>query len=95
MTNALHVVMGLMIGQNDFTKTIGETVAMGGDNDCTGATAGSILGAVIGLDAIPSHWITPFGGRMQIYLKELPEYLEIEEVCRRFEKLAEKRIYVN
>ena len=26
---------------------------MSGDNDCTGATAGSILGAVIGYDAIP------------------------------------------
>ncbi len=29
-------------------------------------------------------------GRMQIYLKELPEYLEIEEVCGRFERLADR-----
>lgn len=90
LTNALHVVMGLMIGQKDFTRTIGETVAMSGDNDCTGATAGSILGAVIGKDAIPANWTEPFQGRMQIYLKELPEYLDIEEVCGRFEKLAER-----
>jgi len=88
LTNALHVVMGLAIGKKDFTKTIGETVAMSGDNDCTGATAGSILGAVIGRDAIPPQWTEPFGGRMQIYLKELPEYLDIEEVCLRFEALA-------
>jgi ADP-ribosylglycohydrolase len=90
LTNAIHVVMGLDIGEKDFTKTIGETVAMSGDNDCTGATAGSIVGAVIGIDAIPENWTKPFQGRMHIYLKEQPEYLELEDVCVRFEKLAEK-----
>lgn len=90
LTNALHVVMGLQIGQKDFTKTIGETVAMSGDNDCTGATAGSILGAVIGIDSIPEHWVRPFQGRMHIYLKEQPEYLEIEDVCQRLERLARR-----
>jgi ADP-ribosylglycohydrolase len=53
VTNAIHVVMGLDIGNKDFTKTVGETIAMSGDNDCTGATAGSILGAVIGKERIP------------------------------------------
>ncbi len=90
LTNALHVVMGLMIGKGDFTKTIGETVAMSGDNDCTGATAGSILGAVIGLGSIPEHWLRPFQGRMHIYLNEMPEYLALEDVCRRFETLARR-----
>ncbi len=89
LTNAIHVVMGLDIGQKDFTRVIGETIAMSGDNDCTGATAGSICGAVIGLKNIPEHWIKPFHGRMHIYLKEHPEYLELEEVCGRLERLAE------
>ena len=90
LSNALHVIMGLSIGKKDFTKTIGETVAMSGDNDCTGATAGSILGAVIGIDSIPSHWTAPFQGRMHIYLNEQPEYLPLQSVCDRFERLAEK-----
>lgn len=90
LTNAIHVVMGLDIGAKDFTKTIGETVAMSGDNDCTGATAGSIVGAVIGKKAIPSHWTDPFQERMHIYLKDMPEYLNIEEICVRYKKLAEK-----
>lgn len=89
LTNAIHVVMGLDIGNKDFTKTIGETIAMSGDNDCTGATAGSIVGAVIGKKNIPANWTDPFHGRMHIYLKNLPEYLEIEEICNRFGKLAE------
>ena len=37
LTNAIHVVMGLDIGGRDFTKIIGETIAMSGGNDCTGA----------------------------------------------------------
>lgn len=90
LTNALHVVMGLQIGQGDFTRTIGETVAMSGDNDCTGATAGSILGAVIGLEGIPEHWLRPFQGRMHVYLKDVPEYLPLEDVCARFERLARR-----
>lgn len=90
LTNALYVVMGLEIGKKDFTKTIGETVAMSGDNDCTGATAGSILGAVIGIGAIPEKWTEPFHGRMHIYLNEHSEYLPIENVCKRFEVLAER-----
>ena len=90
ITNALHVVMGLKIGAGDFTRTIGETVAMSGDNDCTGATAGSILGAVIGRQNIPEHWIAPFRGRMHIYLNGLPEYLDLEEVCARFEALGRR-----
>ncbi|MBC8611619.1 ADP-ribosyl-[dinitrogen reductase] hydrolase [uncultured Ruminococcus sp.] len=92
LTNALHVVMGLQIGNCDFTKTIGETVAMSGDNDCTGATAGSIIGAVIGINHIPSHWVDPFQDRMHIYLNDQPEYLEIQNVCDRIELLAKKLI---
>lgn len=90
LTNAIHVVMGLRLGQGDFTRTIGETAAMSGDNDCTGATAGSILGAVIGRSAIPEHWIRPFRGRMHIYLNDMPEYLPIESVCERLEALARR-----
>lgn len=90
ITNAIHVVMGLMIGKTDFTKVIGETIAMSGDNDCTGATAGSIAGAIIGMKNIPKQWTEPFNGRMHIYLKHQPEYLEIEEVCQRLKNLAEK-----
>lgn len=92
LTNALHVVMGLEIGKKNFTRTIGQTVAMSGDNDCTGATAGSILGAVIGLDHIEPRWLRPFHGRMHVYLKEHAEYLDIEEVCQRFERLAQSAV---
>ncbi|MCP4642553.1 MAG: ADP-ribosylglycohydrolase family protein [bacterium] len=67
--NACLTVFGLMLGEMDFTKTIGITVAMGLDNDCTAATAGSILGAVIGARAIPPHWWKPYRNRTRTYLR--------------------------
>lgn len=89
-STAVQVIAGLMIGNQDVTKTLGETVALGGDNDCTGATAGSIVGAVVGIDRIPENWYKPFNGRMHIYLKDTPEYLDIDEVCARIEAVAKK-----
>lgn len=89
VNNAAQVVLGLKLGGGDFTRTIGQTVAMGLDNDCTAATAGSILGAVIGADRIPPHWTEPFCGRIQCYFKGLPPYLSMEEVAERYRRQAE------
>ena len=66
--NACLTVFGLMLGAGDFTKTIGWTVAMGLDNDCTAATAGSIFGAAKGSRKIPEHWWKPFRNRTRTYM---------------------------
>lgn len=89
-STAVQVVAGLMIGGGDVTRTLGETVALGGDNDCTGATAGSIVGAVKGIDRVPENWTKPFQGRMHVYLNETPEYLCIDDVCARIEAVARR-----
>jgi ADP-ribosylglycohydrolase len=59
VNNAALVSAALLWGDRDFTKTIGCAVQGGWDTDCTGATAGSIFGAMHGADALPSHWIEP------------------------------------
>jgi ADP-ribosylglycohydrolase len=59
VNNAALVTAALLWGDRDFTKTIGLAVQGGWDTDCTGATAGSIFGAMHGADALPSHWIEP------------------------------------
>ncbi|WP_432800355.1 ADP-ribosylglycohydrolase family protein [Poriferisphaera sp. WC338] len=86
--NACLVVFGLALGGMDFTKTIGQTVAMGMDNDCTAATAGSILGAIVGSKGIERKWTKPFEGRMRTYLNGVP-LLDIEDVCKRMMVQAE------
>jgi ADP-ribosylglycohydrolase len=85
--NACLTVFGLHLGQGDFTKTIGYTVAMGMDNDCTAATAGSILGAIIGIENIPEHWWKPFRDKVCSYLVG-HETFSTRDVIRRFEKVA-------
>jgi ADP-ribosylglycohydrolase len=87
--NACLTIFGLMIGGNDFSRCIGETVAMGYDNDCTAATVGSIFGAARGIEAIPEHWIKPFNNKVLTYIKGHPS-LAIDDVLRRFTALAQR-----
>lgn len=54
--NAAYVVMGLLYGGNDFTKTLEITTRCGQDADCNPSTAGGILGAVLGYNRIPAYW---------------------------------------
>lgn len=59
VNNAALVSAALLWGDRDFTKTIGYAVQGGWDTDCTGATAGSIFGAMHGAEALPAQWIEP------------------------------------
>jgi len=87
--NACLVVFALYIGDGDFTKTAGECVAMGYDNDCTAATAGSILGACYGMKALPERWYAPFGDKVTTYLNGHRE-MSLGDVITRFFIQAEK-----
>ena len=87
--NAALAIFGLALGKDDFTKAISQTVAMGLDNDCTGATVGSLFGASFGIDAIPVKWYEKFGNKIYTYMTGREEF-RIDEVINRFETLAAK-----
>lgn len=89
INNACLTIWGITIGEKDFSKVIGETVAMGLDNDCTAATAGSIVGAVIGKQGIPPHWYKNFNNTVHSYLIEKSRFT-ISGLIRRFIRQAEK-----
>jgi len=91
INNACLTILGIKIGRTDFTKVIGETVAMGLDNDCTAATAGSIVGAVVGKKGIPPHWYRPFRNTVHSYLIGKPKF-KIDDLGKRFARQAE-RVY--
>ncbi|MBS7609051.1 ADP-ribosylglycohydrolase family protein [Candidatus Bathyarchaeota archaeon] len=59
INNAALVLMGLLYGKGDFEKTITISVMGGLDTDCNGATAGSILGIMLGAKGLPSKWTMP------------------------------------
>jgi hypothetical protein len=54
--NSAWVVLGLLYGEGDFTRTIEIAMRGGDDADCNPSTAAGILGAIYGYDAIPAHW---------------------------------------
>ena len=87
INNACLTVWGITIGKTDFTRVIGETVAMGMDNDCTAATAGSIVGAVIGKRGIPAKWTRGFDNTIHSYLIGRKRF-SIQDVLSRFENQA-------
>ena len=54
--NSAYVVMGLLYGNGDFTKTLEISTRAGQDSDCNPSSAGGILGALLGYDKIPAYW---------------------------------------
>ena len=92
INNACLTIWGITIGKTDFTRVIGETVAMGLDNDCTAATAGSIVGAVVGKRGIPKHWYKRFNNVSYSYLNKNKKF-SISDMVDRFTKQA-KNVYL-
>ena len=56
INNAAIVVASLLLGQNNFHNAITLSVMGGWDTDCNGATVGSIVGAMLGANALPEFW---------------------------------------
>lgn len=54
--NAAYVVIGLLYGNGDFTRTLEITTRCGQDADCNPSSAGGVLGAMIGYNNIPGYW---------------------------------------
>jgi hypothetical protein len=57
--NAAYIIIGLLYGEGDFGKTMEISARCGQDSDCNPASAGGILGAMLGYDAIPEYWKAP------------------------------------
>ena len=55
-TNSAWVTLGLLYGDGDFGRTIDISARAGDDSDCNPATAGGILGTVMGYANIPTSW---------------------------------------
>ena len=57
--NAAACVASLVMGNGDFVKSVSTAVGVGWDTDCNGATVGSIIGAMNGVDCIPDYLKEP------------------------------------
>ncbi len=57
--NAAYIVVGLLYGEGDYSKTIDVSTRCGQDSDCNPASAAGILGTMIGYSNIPEEWKKP------------------------------------
>ena len=54
--NAAYIVIGLLYGEGDYSKTLEIATRCGQDSDCNPASAGGILGTMLGYSNIPEFW---------------------------------------
>lgn len=54
--NAAYIVLGLLYGDGDFTKTMEISTRAGQDSDCNPSNAGGVLGTILGYSHIPKYW---------------------------------------
>ena len=54
--NCAWVLIGLLYGDGDFGKTLDISQRCGDDSDCNPASAGGILGTMLGYKRIPAAW---------------------------------------
>jgi ADP-ribosylglycohydrolase len=59
ISNAEIVALAMLWGGLDFEQTICLSVMPGFDTDCNGATSGSVVGLMLGRQALPDKWIAP------------------------------------
>lgn len=57
--NSAVMVLAMLYGDGDFTRTIGICTMCGWDTDCTTGNVGTILGVLVGLDGIDEKWRQP------------------------------------
>jgi len=62
--NSMIVTTALLWGNKDYGKSICLAVQNAYDTDCNGATVGSIIGMMKGIDGVPSYWREPCAGKI-------------------------------
>lgn len=55
--NSAYILIGLLYGNGDFGKTMEIATRCGQDSDCNPASAGGILGTMLGYSNIPEKWM--------------------------------------
>jgi len=54
--NAAWILLGMLYGEGDYSKTLSISTRAGDDSDCNPASAGGILGTMLGYSNIPAFW---------------------------------------
>lgn len=89
LNNAAITISALLYSECDFEHAISLAVMGGMDTDCNGATAGSLMGALLGAKNLPAKWTAPFGDRLTTYITGQTE-LSISDLVKRTFDVAKR-----
>ncbi len=87
INNAVIVLIGCLHAAGDFEKAICISVMSGLDTDCTGATAGSVMGALLGASGVPEKWSAPLRNTLHSALEGM-NVNKISNLTKRTVKIA-------
>jgi ADP-ribosylglycohydrolase len=87
INNACLIMVGLLWGNGDYAATVGSVVQGGWDTDSNAATAGSVVGTVLGAGKLPSHFIEPLHDRTRSVIFGF-DNSPISELARRTTAIA-------
>jgi ADP-ribosylglycohydrolase len=88
INNTCNIVLGLVYGSGDLAKSICIAVMGGWDTDCTGATTGSIVGAIRGASTLPGSWVSPLNDRVESFVPGF-QSSRISDLARRTFAIAQ------
>lgn len=89
INNLSIVVLSILHGNMDYTKTITSAVYGGIDTDCNAGTAGSIIGAAVGIDGIEKRWYKPLNDTVKSCVASVGQ-ISITEIVDRIIILHER-----
>ncbi len=87
INNALLVLMGLLHSGGDMRQAIAISVMGGLDTDCNGATAGSVMGALLGEAGVPEDLSEPLNDTLEVSLSGMG-LLRISDLVERTLEMA-------
>lgn len=82
INNAALIAFALARSGGDFARGVPLAVITGWDTDSAGATVGSVLGGLVGIDGLPARFMDPLQNRIATSLPGL-DGVEIDDLARR------------
>ena len=73
LNNMAMVVLGIVAGELDYTKSITIATMCGIDTDCNAGTVGSIIGAAVGMRGIEERWTAPLNNTIRSTVADFGE----------------------
>ena len=80
--NVPFTFLGLLYGGEDLTETMLATLRCGYDTDCTMATAGALLGQMLGASRIPAHLKEAIGNELVMGIEYTREEMTLSALAR-------------